>query len=90
MWGSFAGTFGDFEGRPNYAFDNETFYQNILLNATPDFRNTARNDYRIGEGSAAQTLGNTTGSTQVPFDLLGVARPERSDAGAYQAIQFEN
>ena len=86
----FEDTFGDFEERPNYAFDNETLYQDILLNATPDFRNTARNDYRIGEGSAAQTLGNTTGSTQVPFDLLGVARPERSDAGAYQAIQFEN
>ena len=86
----FEDTFGDFEGRPNYAFENESLYQDVLLNSIPDFRNIARNDYRIGEGSAAQTLGNTTGSTQVPVDLLGVARPERSDAGSYQAIQFEN
>lgn len=73
----------------NYDFSNAALYENRILNSEPDFNNPAQNKLNIGEDSAANTKGNTTFSTQVPNDILGVSRTGSPDLGAYQHVIFE-
>jgi hypothetical protein len=63
-------------------------YMNILQNGIPNFRNTSLNDFIIGQDSDAINKGNTTGTNQVPFDILGISRVLNPDLGAYQHIEF--
>ncbi len=74
---------------PLYDFGNMSLYQNIILNGNPDYRNSAANDFIIGQNSDANGNASLTGATAVPFDILGVSRTTAPDIGAYQHIQFE-
>lgn len=70
-----------------------TIYQPILnnpeitRNANPKFLNVAKNKLNIGDDSAARGLAETV-NTNVPFDILGMARTSPYDAGAYNWVTF--
>lgn len=60
-------------------------YQNIILNGTPNFRNTVLQDFIIGQNSDAI---NKAAASSVLLDLLGVDRSSSPDIGAYQHVMF--
>lgn len=68
-----------------YDFENNPNYSNVLLNAFPDYYDSRNHDFRIGLASELLKIGNGTGATSVPVDLLGIPRPETPELGAYQA-----
>lgn len=75
---------------PNYDFTNTTLYDNIIFNEDPVFKDSAKNELIIGQGSAAiGVIGNNPFSNQVPFDILNVARTNFPDLGAYQHVVFD-
>ena len=74
---------------PNYDFNDQNLYENVIFNQDPDFRDAYTNDLIIGENSAANAKGNTGFANQVPFDILNVNRTGSPDIGAYQHITFE-
>lgn len=94
--------FNDFNNRFTnndlYNFSNDTIFEEILLTLnsdTVDFKDTARNEFIIGENSAAIGVGNpTTTSTFAPIDVIGtmrlIAPNGKTDAGAYQHVTFED
>ena len=63
-----------------------SFYQNIILNGKPHFRDTKNNDFIIGEESDAINKAKTS---LFNLDILGVDRSTNPDIGAYQHITFE-
>ncbi len=84
-----------YEGsRPGFVFDHcllrtrldtppDMFIQPIL-NRDPGFRNIRENDYRLLEQSPAVGAGNPDWAREVPTDLLGRDRLQRTDLGALQ------
>ena len=74
---------------PEFDFDNTDLYENILLNASPEFLDTLLNQLNISDESAANGLGNTQTSSEVPFDILGINRTSNPDAGAYESVVFD-
>jgi hypothetical protein len=81
----FNDTGNSFEGNNELDFTN-SFYQNIILNGTSDFRNSQNQDFIIGQDSDAIGKAKTSIYT---MDLLGVDRTINPDIGAYQHITFE-
>ena len=75
-----------FEGVAEIDFANNTNYSRIILNGNPDFRDTQKSDFIIGEKSDAINNAITSVFTT---DLLGVNRTTNPDIGAYQHITFE-
>ena len=75
---------------PNYNFNNDLLYENVIFNQDPDFKNPTLNELIIGEDSAGNGQGNMIYASQVPLDLLMVNRTSSSDIGAYQHIIFES
>lgn len=67
-------------------FDSNSNYQNIILNGNPNFRDTQKNDFIIGQDSDAI---NKAVATPFSLDILGVNRTSAPDIGAYQHITFE-
>jgi hypothetical protein len=67
-------------------FTNTSFYQNIILNANVNFRNSQDGDFIIGEDSGAI---NNAKTTSFSLDILGVDRTTNPDIGAYQHIIFD-
>lgn len=79
---------GTFENDPNFDFNNTTLYENMSFNKNPNFRDTEKNDFVIGNESPANAQGNATFATQVPTDILGINRTASPDIGAYQHEDF--
>ena len=86
----------EFLSDPLYDFDNTSFYQNILLNKNPDFKNTDPYtdfvDFRIGDNSDAINQADPSIISLKPVlqtDLIGSDRLPNPDLGAYQHITFE-
>ncbi|MEZ4779296.1 MAG: hypothetical protein R2786_07945 [Flavobacteriaceae bacterium] len=79
---------GDFDGLPNYNFDNQALYTNCVFNADPVFQDVTVNNLNIEEGtSGAQSLG--LGGVLPFVDLNGTQRSIAApDAGAYEATIF--
>ncbi len=87
------------EGQANYTFHHTILktrkdvsgsnYVNVLKNKDPLFNDVSENDYRILEGSPAIGKGDPQISQDIPYDILGHDRLERSDIGAYQYYEFE-
>ena len=75
-----------YEGVAEIDFANNTNYSRIILNGNPDFRDTQKSDFIIGEKSDAINNAITSVFTT---DLLGVNRTTNPDIGAYQHITFE-
>lgn len=75
----------ELNSNPEMNFTNATFYQNIILNGNPHFRNSQNQDFIIGENSDAINKGK---STIFNLDILGIDRTTNPDIGAYQSITF--
>ncbi|PWG06480.1 hypothetical protein [Polaribacter aquimarinus] len=75
----------DFKDVTELDFTN-SFYQNIILNGNPNFRDTQKNDFIIGQDSDAINKAKTTSFT---LDILGVDRSSNPDIGAYQHVIFK-
>ncbi|TMM29439.1 hypothetical protein FDT66_09955 [Polaribacter aestuariivivens] len=75
-----------FDGVVELDFANNNNYQDILLNANPNFRDTQKSDFIIGEKSDAI---NKAIATPFTTDILGVNRSVNPDIGAYQHITFD-
>ncbi|WP_046745495.1 hypothetical protein [Kordia zhangzhouensis] len=89
--------FNDFNGRFTndelYNFSNTTLFDEIELvinSNTIDFKDTAKNEFIIGENSAAIERGNTSSIPAVQSDLLGNPRTNPSDVGAYNHTTFND
>ncbi len=74
---------------PFYDFTNLALFTNNLLNIEPDFKNLYLNELIIGEDSECIGQANAIGTMQVPLDILGKARANTADIGAYEHIIFE-
>jgi hypothetical protein len=67
-------------------FENNTNYENNILNGFADFKNSQNEEFIIGQDSDAI---NNAKSTMFSFDILGIDRTTNPDIGAYQHIIFE-
>ncbi|MGB1042825.1 MAG: hypothetical protein ACPGU6_05485 [Tenacibaculum sp.] len=66
-------------------FDDTDHYLNNIINGNTNFRDTAKNDFIIGEESDAI---NKAKPSSISEDILGVNRTTNPDIGAYQHIEF--
>ena len=82
-------TNSDILDNPLFDFSNTSYYQNIILNGNPNFKEIDTNQYIIGQESEAIGSADSNGALQVPFDILNVNRSTTPDIGAYQHIIFE-
>ena len=82
----FNDTNSSFEGVAEVDFANNTNYSDVILNGNPNFRNTQKSDFIIGENSDAI---NKAIATPFTIDFLGIDRTSNPDIGAYQHITFE-
>jgi len=76
----------DYVDNTNMNFDNDTHYQNNILNGTPDFKDTTTDEYSIGENSDAINNGVLT---TITTDIIGTLRTPTIDIGAYQHTSFD-
>ncbi|MEJ1222122.1 hypothetical protein [Sediminicola sp. 1XM1-17] len=74
------------QDNPYYNFDNEIFYNNIILNLDPNFKDRSKNDFRIGSMSSGINKADRNKAVLVPLDLMGFDRTDSPDIGAYQFI----
>lgn len=72
-----------------YNFLNSENYTNNIFNGKPHFKAPYTNDLIIGEESDAIEKGIESGTTKIPFDILGNIRSAKGDVGAYNHIIFE-
>lgn len=72
---------------PNYDFENNAIYKDIILNQDPGFWEPYNNNLMINENSAVINKGNTSTALRVPFDILGHDRTSAPDLGAYQHLE---
>ena len=63
-----------------------SFYENIIKNGEPHFRDTQKSDFIIGEKSDAI---NKAKPSIFTLDILGIDRSSKPDIGAYQHITFD-
>jgi len=74
----------------NYVFSDINFYEGNIFNVEPDFQDPFENLMFISEESGANDIGSTVFSSQIPNDILGIARGATPDAGAVESIIFED
>jgi hypothetical protein len=67
-------------------FSNSSNYNSIILNGSPNFKDTQKSDFIIGAESDAI---NKAITTTFSIDLLGIDRTTHPDIGGYQHIRFE-
>lgn len=75
-----------------FATDTSHYQGNVIAknSSTPaDFRDVGKSDLQIGLNSAAKGIADPTTSAEVPADLNGTTRLQPADAGAFQAVDFE-
>ena len=71
---------------PLYNFNDNTHYNNIILNQNPRFFDIAKNKLNIDNTSAAFAKGNP--AYLIPLDINGKTRTLPPDLGAYQNMAF--
>lgn len=69
-----------------FDINDPVFFQNILVNSDPGFRNTEMNQYALDTNSQAVNQGSGIISIGIPLDILGKSRNVNSqpDLGAYE------
>ena len=71
-----------------YDVTNTTFYQSLVLNENPEFKDVNQNDFKISDTSPANGKGTQPGSGT---DILGKTRSTTApDLGAYESTMFED
>jgi len=78
---------GQFMGDDLYDFQNNIAYDQVLLNQDANFLEPSKNNFRIGNTSAALNKGNLDAALLVPLDILGKNRTTSPAIGAYQTLQ---
>ncbi|UOB16946.1 hypothetical protein [Abyssalbus ytuae] len=78
-----------FQDNPRYDFTNNQLFENIILNEDPDFKNYQKQEFIIGEDSAAINKANSDTAHEVPLDIVGTDRTSFPNIGAYQSVSFE-
>jgi hypothetical protein len=78
---------GEFTDIPEYQFQNNELYSNIVRNQDPVFFNTELNDFNIETGTSGADGIGLPGIGPV-LDLNGTPRGANPDAGAYESIVF--
>lgn len=78
-----------FSNNPLYNFNDTTKYSGCFIASTslinkPEFVNTNKNNFKIGENSIARNNANNTFSTFA--DIIGTSRASSSDIGAYEYL----
>lgn len=73
---------------PFFDLENNTYYNQIIRNATPAFVLPEENDMRISQESDFILKGDV--NIQVPVDLAGENRTSPPDLGAYQHVIIED
>ena len=67
-----------------YNFQDENHYIDVYLNLSGDYKDTALNEFNIGENSEFQEKAGIPVNTQATNDILGNDRTASPDIGAYQ------
>ncbi|WP_299716422.1 hypothetical protein [uncultured Tenacibaculum sp.] len=75
----------NFQNNNELDFTDTSHYQDIILNGNPNFKDTSKEEFIIGDNSDAI---NRAIVTPVSMDILGVSRTVNPDLGAYQHITF--
>ena len=76
---------GSFVEDPHYDFQDPSQFEAAFLNEDADFWDARHHDLRIGEASFGKAKAAGAYATLVPVDLLGAARADSADIGAYQS-----
>ncbi len=69
--------------------DNTAFYTNVLFNKETDFKDTSKNDLRIGLDNEGINKADPSIAATTPLDIIGKDRTGTPDIGAYQHIDFK-
>lgn len=78
---------GQFSDNPLYDFNNNSLFNNVILNEDPNFKAPFENELNIGNNSAANGQASTP---TMGTDILGTPRDTTApDIGAYESIIFE-
>ncbi|MGY5352863.1 hypothetical protein ACXGQW_09960 [Wenyingzhuangia sp. IMCC45533] len=76
------------KGEDLFDTDNTSLYTNVLFNKEYDFKDTSKNDLRIGMANEGINQADKSSATLIPLDILGTDRTATPDIGAYQHIDF--
>ena len=69
---------------PLYDFGDETLFQNLVLNPSTAFLDTANNDFQLTQDAEVLDIGNLETALGIPVDILGVDRTMTPDLGAFE------
>lgn len=77
----------DFLNDPLYNFEDTAVYQNVLINPSISFVDTAKNDFQLTQDTEVLDFGDLNTSNEIPLDILGISRVLSPDLGAYELNQ---
>jgi hypothetical protein len=77
-----------FINTPELDFTDVAHYSNTILNGNTHFKNTANNEFNIGQNNDGINKALHSASQLIPLDLLETNRTTSPDIGAYQHIIF--
>lgn len=74
----------EFLGNPLYDFENQDLFQNVLVNPSVSFLDTADNNFQLLQNSEVLDVGDMETALEIPIDILGIPRTDTPDLGAYE------
>lgn len=78
-----------FSATPELDFTDTTHYSNTILNGNTHFKNTANNEFNIGQNNTGINKALNSASLLFPIDILGLDRTTSPDIGAFQHVTFQ-
>ncbi len=78
-----------FNSIPELDFNDNTHYSSIILNGQLHFKNTANNQFNIGQNNEGINKALNSAALLFPLDILGKDRSSTPDIGAYQHVTFQ-
>ncbi len=78
-----------FINTPELDFTDAAHYSNNILNGNFHFKNTANNEFNIGQNNDGINKALHSAALLFPLDILGINRTTSPDIGAYQHIIFQ-
>ena len=78
-----------FTNTPELDFTDISHFSNNILNGIIHFKNTANNEFNIGQNNEGINNALNSAALLFPLDILGTNRTTSPDIGAYQHITFQ-
>jgi hypothetical protein len=78
-----------FTSTPELDFTDTSHFSNNILNGIIHFKNTANNEFNIGQNNEGINKALNSAALLFPLDILGTDRTTSPDIGAYQHITFQ-